>query len=218
LPKLTFGSCLASHIVAITVAKSKTFYLHFDLVVAESERFATALKGGFKEATENAIQLEDEDPALFGFFVKYLYRGGSILPGLEHYSEYVTLARLYAMGERLIAPIFQARCLSRFDERFGGLNFIISDECMCDLFEIACVQITERVTEDHLQSLIFWEGSRRATRLQKYSVFRQLCRDIPEVDQHIALWVGKNRPDRPPSPSERPGFEPESEEILKRTV
>jgi hypothetical protein len=72
----------------------------------------TASKGNLKEAEDRTIKIEDEDPELFGFFVEYVYRDQSILShDVQHHSEYITSARLYAMGERLIAPAFQAYCL-----------------------------------------------------------------------------------------------------------
>ncbi|KAH8726043.1 hypothetical protein GQ44DRAFT_706317 [Phaeosphaeriaceae sp. PMI808] len=110
--KLKFSQFLTSSIITVTVANSKTFYLHSDLLATESERSSNSLTGRFKEAEEKTIEIEDKDPNLFGFFVEYLYRDRSILSReVQHYSEYVTLARLYAMGERLIAPKFQSYSL-----------------------------------------------------------------------------------------------------------
>jgi hypothetical protein len=60
-----------------------------------------------KEAKEYIVEKDEEDPDLFGFCVEYLYRDQLILSRkLQHYSEFVTLARLYAMGERLLALKF----------------------------------------------------------------------------------------------------------------
>jgi hypothetical protein len=67
----------------------------------------TASKGNLKEAEDGTIEIEDEDPELFGFFVECVYRDQSILSrDVQHHSEYITLARLYATGKRLIAPAF----------------------------------------------------------------------------------------------------------------
>jgi hypothetical protein len=41
--------------VQVTVAKSSPFYLHSSLLTLESETFSKTLKGGFKEAKEQAI-------------------------------------------------------------------------------------------------------------------------------------------------------------------
>lgn len=152
---LTLSRFLTSSVVTVTVAKSRAFYLHFDLLIAESDRFFNSLTGKFKEAEEKAIELVDEDPELFGFFAEYLYRDRSILSReIQHYSEYVTLARLYAMGERLVAPKFKAYCLWRSVQSLSSDTFI-SDESVCELLRIACTEIAERAREDPMRAYIF---------------------------------------------------------------
>lgn len=42
-------SVLTSRIIAVTVGKSKTFYLHSDILTTESEEFLRNLTSGFKE-------------------------------------------------------------------------------------------------------------------------------------------------------------------------
>ncbi|KAF2789769.1 hypothetical protein K505DRAFT_365307 [Melanomma pulvis-pyrius CBS 109.77] len=158
--KLKFSQSLTSSTVAITVAKSRTFYLHSNLLTAESERFSKSLSGKFKEAEENAIHLEDEDPNLFGFFVEYLYRNRPC--EVKHNSAYVTLARLYALGERIMAPNFQSHCLWRFTQSLGT-NSDISGESICELLRIACTEITERPKEDPMRVHIFWYGPKSPT-------------------------------------------------------
>jgi hypothetical protein len=129
------------------VGKSRKFFLHSDLLAIESEVFLKSLGGNFKEGSENTIEKADEDPDLFGFFVEYLYCDRSILSRqVEHHSELVTLARLYTMGERIMAPKFQTYVLWRFCESFST-RLVISDEYICDLLQIACTEITERVRE-----------------------------------------------------------------------
>jgi hypothetical protein len=188
--------------VAVTVAKSKTFYVHFDLLVAESERFSAALKGNFKEAQDHAIMIEDEDPEIFGFFLEYIYRDRSILSRkIAHYSEYVTLARLYSMGDRLIAPRFKAQCLWRYTESLSS-NTTISEESICELLRIACTEITERTNEDPMRSQIFWHAGVKITLLQKSVTFRQLLREEPEVGQQMCLWVYQSQPPRSTEPTE----------------
>jgi hypothetical protein len=131
--ELTCHSFLTSYIVNVRVTNSRTFYVHSDLLLAESERYANCLKGDFKEAKVCTIEIEDEDPELFGFFLEYLYRDRSILSReVQHYSDHITLARLYAMGERLMAPAFQACCLWRFTYSLE-VRSPISDEGICEL-------------------------------------------------------------------------------------
>lgn len=53
---------------------AETFYVHRDILTKE-EFFRNALNGQFREAEEQAIDLAEEDPALFSFVVAYLYEG-----------------------------------------------------------------------------------------------------------------------------------------------
>lgn len=217
---LTLSSYLTSRVIAVTVAKSRTFYLHLDLLVAESDKFSRQLHGAFKEAAECAIEVEDEDPELFGFFVEYLYRNQSILShDVAHYSEYVTLARLYAMGERLFARRFQAHCLWRFVNSLNA-STTISEESICELLQIACAEITERVKEDPMRSHIFWLGGVKITHLQKSGMFCQLLCDITDLGRQLCLWVDRTQPPKPSMPSELQytRFMPESEYSMKKSV
>jgi hypothetical protein len=148
------SSLLSSRILTVTEGNSRTFFLHYDLVSIESEVFSKAMTGSFKEANEYIVKKDEEDPDLFGFFVEYLYRDQSILSRkVQHYSEFVTLARLYAMGERLLAPKFQSCVLWRFCESLST-GTPISEESICELLQIACTRITERVREDPMRSQI----------------------------------------------------------------
>lgn len=215
---LILHSFLTSPLVTVTIAKSRTFYLHFDLLVAESDMFSNSLTGRFKEAEEKAIELEDEDPETFGFFVEYLYRNQSILSrDVAHYSEYVTLARLYVMGERLMAPRFQAYTLWRFVQTLGT-NTHISEESVCELLRVACEEIAERVREDPMRAHIFWYAGAQISKLQKSSLFRQLLCDTPDLGSYLCLWVGQGQPKKPDVPNELKyqKFAPESEHSLQR--
>jgi hypothetical protein len=211
---------LTSPVAAVTVTKSetskiskasKTFYIHTNFLFAESEREFKSLGGDFKEAKEKASGLE-EDPELFGFFVEYLYRDRSILSrDVQHYSEYVTLARLYALGDRLMAPRFKACALWRFGKSLG--NEAISDESICELLCIACTEITERTSEDPMRAHIFWYAGTQIGKLQKSGLFRNMLLEIPEVGRHLCLWVNQSRPAVPSMPNELQSkqFAPESE-------
>ncbi|KFY31145.1 hypothetical protein V493_01355 [Pseudogymnoascus sp. VKM F-4281 (FW-2241)] len=54
--------------------EAETFYVHRD-ILTKSEFFKNALDGRFREADEQAVDLPEEDPALFSFVVAYLYEG-----------------------------------------------------------------------------------------------------------------------------------------------
>ncbi|KAH7385959.1 hypothetical protein BKA66DRAFT_569275 [Pyrenochaeta sp. MPI-SDFR-AT-0127] len=211
--RLKFSQLLTSRIITINVGKSRTFHLHADLLTAESEELLKNLTGSFKEASENAIDIESEDPDLFGFFVEYLYCNRSILSReVEHYSDYVTLARLYAMGERLMAPKFQSYAVWRFAQSLST-NTRMSDESICELLRIACTEITERVREDPMRAQIFWCAGYKINTLQKFGLFRQLLCDIPDVGRQICLSIGQSRPEQPgcPDQSQQQMFAPECE-------
>jgi hypothetical protein len=76
----------------------------------------------------------------FQIFVEYLYRDQSILSRkVQHYSEFVTLARLYAIVERLLAPKFQSCVLWRFCESLGT-GTPISEESICELLQITAME------------------------------------------------------------------------------
>ena len=49
--------------------------VHKQLLVNESEYFKAAFDGAFMEASQCAIDLEEDDPAVVGWFVMWLYRG-----------------------------------------------------------------------------------------------------------------------------------------------
>ena len=214
---LILSRFLTSSVVTVTVAKSRAFYLHFDLLVAKSDRFSNSLTGRFKEAKEKAIELVDEDPELFGFFAEYLYRDRSILSReIQHYSEYVTLARLYAMGERLVAPKFKAYSLWRFVQSLSSDTFI-SNESVCELLRIACTEIAERAREDPMRAYIFWYAGAKISKLQKSDMFRQLLCDTPDLGRHLCLWIDKSKPAKADMPNELQyqKFAPESEYPLQ---
>lgn len=51
-----------------------TFYVH-RAIMTKSEYFRKALDGDFREAEQQAIDLPEEDPAVFSFVVAFLYEG-----------------------------------------------------------------------------------------------------------------------------------------------
>lgn len=66
--------------VSIYVGPERKHYVvHKRLLTSQSDYFDKALNGGFKEAEENKIHLEEDDPAAVGLLVGWLYRG--VIPG-----------------------------------------------------------------------------------------------------------------------------------------
>lgn len=210
---LKLGRFLTSPIVSIFVGNRRTFLLHSGLLNGESEKLYNSLKGNFMEAESWKISLPDEDPELFGYFIEYLYCDCSLLSrNVANYSEYITVARLYALGERLGAVKFQSIALWRFTASLNN-NSKIPELSICDLLEIACTTITARVTEDPMRAQIFWYASSRISQLQEFDMFRQLLKELSELGACLCMWLNRQQPAKPAEPSEvqQTRFEPESE-------
>ena len=152
----------------------KTFLLHSELLAHESDRLAKDVKGGFGEQSIKRILLDEEDPELFGYFVEYLYRTEWLTKeGPLRDSDYIITARLYALGERLQAHKFQYATLRKFTSPLTN-HTSLPDQGVCDLLEIACTELPDRVNEDPLREQIFWYAASRLTQLQNYDYFLRL--------------------------------------------
>ncbi|KAK8243559.1 hypothetical protein IWZ00DRAFT_486584 [Phyllosticta capitalensis] len=189
-----FSDVLTSRIIEVTVGfdeKKKTFLIHEDLLCRESDKMNFQLRGPFKEAQTGKIPDCDEDPALFAFFTEYLYRDGWVRKDktLVHSSEWVLLARLYAMGERLGAKSFQDACLWKFLRDFTR-DSSIPDSEIVQLLEII-TELPERNTKDDpLRSAILWYAASKLSRLQKYSAFKNhLLSNYPDLGGQIVMWA-----------------------------
>ncbi|KAF4629010.1 hypothetical protein G7Y89_g9140 [Cudoniella acicularis] len=78
--KISFAEDLGTEVVSIYVGpERKHFVVHKSLLTTQSTYFDRALNGNFKEAEENSIYMEEEDPAAVGLLVGWLYRGA--IPG-----------------------------------------------------------------------------------------------------------------------------------------
>ena len=64
--------------IQIVVGKgpeTKTFAIHEPLLTTSSAYFQRALQSTFKEGKESKVELEEEDPLIFGLMNEYLYSG-----------------------------------------------------------------------------------------------------------------------------------------------
>ena len=158
--------------------------------------------GGFKEEKDQKIVLDQEDPGLFGYFIEYMYRTGWIAEekGAKRNEEYIILARLYALGERLQAKDFQRAALNKFHRSFASAS--LSDQGICDLLEIACAELPERVDEDPLRAQVFWYAASRLTQLRDYDYFLKLLEAHPHLGKSLVLLAGN-------SSSAQPQYRPE---------
>ncbi|KAF2146303.1 uncharacterized protein K452DRAFT_315506 [Aplosporella prunicola CBS 121167] len=157
----------------------------------------------------------DEDASLFGYFFEYLYRDGWVLKhGVQHDSDYVTLARLYSLGERLDAKLFQRAVLWKFASHFDATTAMY-DQAICDLLQIVCAELPERAEEDAFRALVFWYAAANLTRLQRYGRFSRLLMEIPDLGRYLCLRAGDGgRDNRPAVVVERPAERFESEGVL----
>ena len=156
--------------------------------------------------------LEEEDPELFGYFVEYLYRRQWLEdqePLVEH--DFVIIARLYALGERLQASDFQYATLRKFTLSFPPRT-PLPDQDVCDLLEIACAELPDKVNEDPLRAQIFWHAATRITQLQNYDYFLRLLEVHKELGKHMCIRAGNSNSTQPTKPSLPlpPRFKPES--------
>lgn len=189
-------------IVGSTEDKKK-FFLHEDLLIYESKKFRGQFQGGFSETTTQCLPDCEEDVELFRFFVEYLYRDGWVSSkSIKHDSEYVKLARMYSMGERLQAERFQQAVLWKFSANFSGTS--IPDQAICELLEIVCTELPERSDEDSLRDLIFWYAAKRLSTLKKYTVFQQMLVDIPDLGRYLCMRAGDSSSGRPNTDAKQP--------------
>ncbi|MCJ1353341.1 MAG: hypothetical protein MMC33_003326 [Icmadophila ericetorum] len=199
-----FSEFLTSPVFAIIVGadKPKTFQIHSALLIHESDRLAKDVTGGFNEEGTKTVVLDEEDPELFGYFVEYLYRDGWVTKeAAKHNTDYVVLARLYALAERLQAKVFQRAALRQFTASFNsGLK--IPDQSVCDLLDIACGELPERVEEDPLRAQIFWFAALHLTQLREYGYFLRLLDLYKDLGKMLCLRAGNGSQHQPGKTSE----------------
>jgi len=71
---------LGTEVISVYVGPDRRrFVVHKQLLTSQSDYFDKALNGRFKEAEENEIHLEEDDPTAIGLMVGWLYRG--VIPG-----------------------------------------------------------------------------------------------------------------------------------------
>jgi hypothetical protein len=190
---------MTSQIATVIVADSETFHIHTSLLCRESEELARCLKGGFRESKNMKIKLVTEDVQLFGYFVAYLYRGGWLYDTtIKHVSDFIVLANLYSLGERLVASKFQSQILHKFASQISRHD--LADSEVCNLLEIACESITERVLEDPLCNHIFWYAARRLSQLQKYQRFQRQLIEFKDLGRHLCMRASNSQVSQPPIP------------------
>ena len=143
----------------------RLFCFRSELLASESDRLAKDVNGGFDEQSSRRILLHKEDSELFGYFVEYLYRSEWLTDKyVKRDSDYIILARLYALEERLPAHQFQLATLRKFMSSLSSQT-LLPDQDVCDLLEVACAELPKRINEDSLRVHIFWYATSQLTRL-----------------------------------------------------
>lgn len=206
---------LTAPCIAVTVQafKPKTFYVHELLLCHESKRFLKQLNGHSNKSATRSTANCDEDPELFGCFVEYLYRDGWVCsPGIKDSSEYVTLASLYAMSERLGAEKFQQAVLWKFSSQFPCTGDI-PDKSVCDLLIIVCSELPERCPEDPLRALVLWYASTRLEKLRKYEQFNHLLFDLPDLARQLCKRAGNAITPQPENKTSEPRTRFKAEDV-----
>ncbi|KAK7529900.1 uncharacterized protein J3D65DRAFT_672289 [Phyllosticta citribraziliensis] len=173
------------------VTQGSEFYVHEELLCQESEKFKKQLRGDFKEAQTGEIPDCEEDPALMGMFFEYLYRGGWLLnEKISHTSQFVLLASLYCLADRLSAKSFKDAVFWKFTNAFYESE-PLSDQEICELLLVIHTELPEQ--EGHaedLRNIIFWCTASRLSTLRHYSDFKNhILRQHPELGSQILRWA-----------------------------
>lgn len=191
------------------------FNLHRSLVCKESARLSKTFQGAFKEAAEQECTLSEEDPRLFGYFVEYLYREGWLHDSNNktdlHLDEILILARLYTMGDRLMAKDFQDLSLRKFAAALDRTHDL-PDQDICNLLETVGAELPDTSDEEPLQAQVTWYAAARMSKLQKLDRFPELLREHPQLAVRLCMRAGNRSDSRPAIPAtlENRRFKPES--------
>ncbi|KAH0845579.1 hypothetical protein AYO21_05508 [Fonsecaea monophora] len=110
-------------IVLITVGKEKVkFGVHKEILVSQCSFFDKCLRGGMKEAQENAVTLWDDDPGAFGVLVEWMYT--SRLDHLRRPGG--VLVNAYVLADKYGMPALQNAIVDRFRvANWSGLRNVL---------------------------------------------------------------------------------------------
>lgn len=186
-------SFLCTPCVAVTVgsgADTRTYHLHKTLLYHEPSKVLAHMMTGFEESQMDSLLDCEEDIELFGCFVEYLYRDDwADTEGTTNHEDYVRLARLYSIGERLGAERFQKSVLRKFLANLIG-KVSASSQTTCELLEVVCTELQERTPEDPLREFVFGYAARRLSSLKTCEAFQRMLVDIPELGRYLCLRAG----------------------------
>ena len=177
---------LSSRIVLVEI-EDRRFHLHSASLCCYSERFKKCLTGPFQEAKELKIELVDEMASRFVHFAMFIYDSHQAPWKPPSTLDVCSIAKLYAMGERLIAEDFQKTVLASFIKRREKQQ--ITTVRLCELLSVACNQITARPhpNDDPMRVKIFDLAASRLSDLQKLDNFRQMLDDYDDLAKELCV-------------------------------
>lgn len=179
------------------------FQLHQALLELESQRIATGLKLCHVEGKERTYGLKKEDPELFKYFAEFLYRDTLVFQNagkaLCTPSILVKAARLYTLGERLLAPGFKDAALQKFSACLSvSLPYFTTKtkpdpkDVICDLLEISLNELPDsKSTKDPLRALILALAIQHLEDLQKRERFENLLSTHIDFCRDVAMKAGR---------------------------
>ena len=160
---LIVPSWLTSPPIQVVVGEfnPKTYHLHEDLVCQASASLAAIFADqDSQEALERRVVLQYEDPDLFALFIEWLYSeemASIAFSDVKDPSQYLILARLYLMGQRLEARRFQHVICKGITSTFGR-RYI-----PCELLFVAHTELAGLPDGDPLRQQIFYHAERCAS-------------------------------------------------------
>ena len=106
---LTMHSLCGMPAKVVVGSDEQCFYVHTSLLCRHSKFFKAALKEEWAEGQERLVELLEEDPDMFNYYIQWLHDGTIFTwmgdPGDK--SRYDHLTRLYALGETLMDTQFR---------------------------------------------------------------------------------------------------------------
>lgn len=97
---------MGSEIVHVFVGKDrKKFAVHKKLICSVSDFFDKAFNGGFKEARENSMNLDEDDPLTFAVFLEWLYTTECVFD-MEH-RDVTRATTIYSFADKIRCNTFK---------------------------------------------------------------------------------------------------------------
>ncbi|TVY49193.1 Actin-binding protein [Lachnellula occidentalis] len=145
-----YGRELGLGMVDILIGPGKeTFRVHKNLLCTKVPYFHKMFSGGFKEASEQAAKMPDDDPGTFGLFLEWLYAGRiTPIPPIkpngrdEHREIYFRRVKLYCFAEKIVCPklmdytmtvIISTHLRTNTLPRFEPITFVYQNSPSCSV-------------------------------------------------------------------------------------